>query len=75
MLAYPVETLDARNNPWRRLAELVTEYDPVEVVLGWPRNLAGQEGPAVEAMRDLLRAASSLAALRQQALDGHAEAD
>ena len=51
MLAYPVETLDARNNPWRRLAELVIEYDPVEVVLGWPRNLAGKEGPAVEAMR------------------------
>ena len=50
-LAYPVETLDARRDPWRRLAQLVAEYEPVEVVLGWPRNLAGAEGPAVEAMR------------------------
>ncbi|ALD00629.1 hypothetical protein AM609_07175 [Actinomyces sp. oral taxon 414] len=40
------------------------------------RHWAKARGPqAVEAMRDLLKAASSLAALRQQALDGHAEAD
>lgn len=50
-MAYPVDTLDARRDPWRRLADLVAEYEPVEVVLGWPRNLAGAEGPAVEAMR------------------------
>ena len=57
--------------------------DPAEVTMittgsgrSAARHWARARGPAaVEAMRDLLRAASSLAALRQQALDGHAEAD
>lgn len=54
VLAYPVETLDARRDPWPRLRGLVAEYEPVEVVFGWPRNLAGHEGPAVEALREVL---------------------
>lgn len=33
------------------LARLVTEHDCVEVVLGLPVNLAGQEGPAAEHAR------------------------
>ena len=57
--------------------------DPAEVTMittgsgrSAARHWARARGPAaVEAMRDLLRAASSLAVLRQQALDGHAEAD
>ncbi|MCT1459517.1 Holliday junction resolvase RuvX [Aestuariimicrobium sp. p3-SID1156] len=54
VLAYPVETLDARNNPLGRLSALVAEYEPVEVVFGWPRNLAGKEGPAVDNLRGVL---------------------
>lgn len=54
VLAYPVETLDARNNPLGRLSALVAEYEPIEVVFGWPRNLAGKEGPAVDNLRGVL---------------------
>ncbi len=54
LMAHPVETIPARDQPFRRVAVLVAEYEPVEVVLGWPRNLAGQEGPAVEFMRGVL---------------------
>lgn len=52
-LAYPVETIDARQLPLRRVAALVAEYEPVELVLGWPRNLQGSDGPAAQAMLEI----------------------
>ncbi|HWN34681.1 MAG TPA: Holliday junction resolvase RuvX, partial [Pseudonocardia sp.] len=61
-LATPLVTLrrDERDgSDLRQLAELVTEYEVVEVVVGLPRTLAGREGPAAEAARhyaDLLAA-------------------
>ncbi|MGD8213640.1 Holliday junction resolvase RuvX [Aestuariimicrobium sp. Y1814] len=51
VLAYPVETVNAKDQPLRRILALVAEYEPVEVVFGWPRNLAGREGPAVDGLR------------------------
>ncbi|MCP2195338.1 putative holliday junction resolvase [Williamsia deligens] len=52
MLATPVETVprvgDGRD--LRRLADLVTEYDAVEVIVGLPRNLRGEHGPAAQAV-------------------------
>lgn len=57
ILAYPVETVPA-GEPYARLAELVTEYAPIEVVIGYPVNLAGQDGPAA---RDVWEAAKGLA--------------
>lgn len=54
VMAYPVETINAKDEPLRRIRALVAEYEPVEVVFGWPRNLAGKEGPAVDALRLVL---------------------
>jgi putative pre-16S rRNA nuclease len=54
MLATPLVTLrrDERDrSDLRRLVELVAEYEVVEVVVGLPRTLAGQEGPAALAAR------------------------
>jgi putative Holliday junction resolvase len=51
LLAYPVETVPAGPSALGRVADLVTEYGPIEVLLGLPRNLAGSEGPAAQAMR------------------------
>jgi putative holliday junction resolvase len=51
LLAYPVETVPAGPSALERVAALVAEYEPVELLLGLPRNLAGQEGPAAQAMR------------------------
>ncbi|WP_181767964.1 Holliday junction resolvase RuvX [Streptomyces albidus (ex Kaewkla and Franco 2022)] len=53
LLATPVETVPGRDLPaaHRRLAELVTEYEPIEVVAGLPRSLKGGEGPAAAKVR------------------------
>jgi putative Holliday junction resolvase len=54
LLATPVATLtrdDARRSDLRRIADLVTEWDVVEVVVGLPRGLSGREGAAAAAAR------------------------
>jgi putative holliday junction resolvase len=53
LLAYPVETVPAGPDAISRVTALVAEYQPLELVLGLPRNLAGQEGPAAVAMREV----------------------
>ncbi|MEW2220159.1 Holliday junction resolvase RuvX [Streptomyces sp. NPDC006990] len=54
VLATPVETVPGRDVPAarRRLAALVAEYEPLEVVVGLPRSLHGGEGPAAAKVRD-----------------------
>ncbi|WP_329320285.1 Holliday junction resolvase RuvX [Streptomyces sp. NBC_01262] len=53
VLATPVETVPGRDIPaaQRRLAEIVAEYEPIEVVVGLPRSLSGSEGPAAVKVR------------------------
>ncbi|MBB1258290.1 Holliday junction resolvase RuvX [Streptomyces alkaliterrae] len=53
LLATPVETIPGRDVPAarRRLAALVEEYEPLEVVVGLPRSLSGGEGPAAAKVR------------------------
>jgi putative Holliday junction resolvase len=53
VLATPVETVPGRDIPaaHRRLAAIVEEYEPIEVVVGLPRSLSGGEGPAAEKVR------------------------
>jgi putative Holliday junction resolvase len=48
ILATPVETVrrDRTDRHLRRLVQLVTELEAVEVVVGLPRSLSGEEGPA-----------------------------
>ena len=53
ILAHPVETVPAGPGALARIAALVAEYVPIEVVLGLPRNLAGAEGPAAIAVREV----------------------
>lgn len=60
IMAFPVETVAAQPDPWQRLRELVEHYRPIEIVLGLPRNLAGAEGPAAIAIREV---SAQLAAL------------
>ncbi|MEV1290615.1 Holliday junction resolvase RuvX [Pseudonocardia sp. NPDC049635] len=62
ILATPVETVprgerDGSDEPAvRRIAELVAEHDVVGVVLGLPRNLRGEDGPAAQAAREFATA-------------------
>lgn len=50
LLAYPVETVPTGPQTIDRLGELVAEYEPVEILLGMPIDLAGRHGPAAVAM-------------------------
>lgn len=67
ILAYPVETVT--NTPkdpeqvLRRIDQLVAEYEPVELLLGLPVSLKGDEGLAAQQMREV---AGRLAARQPQ---------
>lgn len=53
ILATPVETVPGRDvlAALRRIAAIVAEYEPIEVVVGLPRSLNGTEGPAAAKVR------------------------
>jgi putative holliday junction resolvase len=45
-LATPVETVPAGEGALDRIAAIVAEHEPIEVVVGLPVSLSGGEGPA-----------------------------
>lgn len=62
ILATPLETVprdSASGSDARRIAELVAEHDAVGVVLGLPRNLRGEDGPAAQAAQEFAAALRS----------------
>jgi putative Holliday junction resolvase len=52
LLATPVTTLRRGEDDVARLVALAAEHEAVEVVVGLPRSLSGQEGPAAAKARD-----------------------
>lgn len=48
MLAHPLETVNAKAEPLKRIAALATEKGVTEIVIGVPRNMDGSYGPAAE---------------------------
>jgi putative Holliday junction resolvase len=52
LVATPVETVQRGPGDVERLAAIVTERHPVEVVVGLPRSLSGAEGPAALRVRE-----------------------
>lgn len=51
MLAVPVETVQRGKGDLRRIAGLVAEREAIEVVVGLPRQLSGEEGIAAAQVR------------------------
>lgn len=51
-LAVPECTLDARESWTSRLAELVAEYDAIEIIVGLPVSLDGRERAAAASVRE-----------------------
>jgi putative Holliday junction resolvase len=51
-LATPVETVRRGSGDLRRIGKIVAELEAVEVVVGLPRSLSGQEGPASAKVRE-----------------------
>lgn len=58
LLAYPVENVASGKTAEGRIAELVREHDAIELIVGLPRSLSGEEGPSANKVR---RHARSLA--------------
>jgi putative holliday junction resolvase len=52
VLAYPVTIIDGGQDEIADLTALVTEYEPIEVLVGLPRSLSGSEGPAALKARE-----------------------
>lgn len=55
IMAVPLETVRKSPQAVDRLAALADENRAVEVVVGWPRSLAGHEGPAAKKARTFAR--------------------
>ncbi len=51
ILASPVTTLTASQAPVEAVLRLVAEYEPIEVLVGLPRNMDGSSGPAAAKAR------------------------
>lgn len=51
-LATPVETVARGEGDIDRLARLVQEAEPIEIVVGLPRSMSGAEGPAALKVRE-----------------------
>ena len=52
ILAHPVETVQNDQRALVRLAALAAEYQPIEIVFGLPKTLAGTESHAALALRE-----------------------
>lgn len=50
LLAYPVETVPNDQHTIARLGQLIAEYEPIEVLLGMPIDLAGRHSIAAQQM-------------------------
>lgn len=50
LLCFPVETISTNKKAIGRIAELVEQYEPLEVILGLPIDLRGELGPAAQTM-------------------------
>lgn len=51
LFAVPLDNVPAGEGELTRVADLVAEYEPIEVVVGLPRSLNGTEGPAAVKVR------------------------
>jgi putative Holliday junction resolvase len=61
VLAYPLRTVQAGEREIADLVAVVAEYEPIEVLVGYPRNLSGGEGPAAAQARErAVRLAASI---------------
>ena len=52
VLAYPVSTVRAGPEEITDLVVAIGEYEPIEVLVGFPRSLSGGEGPAAGKARE-----------------------
>jgi putative Holliday junction resolvase len=56
MLAVPVETVPRDDASIARIAALAAEHEPVEIVVGLPLNMRGEDTPSTQDARDFAAA-------------------
>jgi putative Holliday junction resolvase len=62
VLAYPLRTVQAGEGEIAELVAVIADYEPIEVLVGYPRSLSGGEGPAAARARErAARLAGSIA--------------
>ena len=69
VLCYPVETIATAQTPLRRVQTLCDEYEPIEIVLGMPIDLRGQQGLAAQAMLDVANELASAVSVPVRLVD------
>lgn len=70
LMGLPVVTLARGQGDLEQLAELVREYEAIEVFVGLPRQLSGKEGAAATAVREYGEAlAASIAPIKVSYID------
>jgi putative Holliday junction resolvase len=69
ILAFPVETVQNSPKALDRIAEIVAEYEPLEVLLGMPKDLEGRVGVAGTAMLDVAKALDNRLAVPLRLVD------
>ena len=52
LLAVPVETVPRKGEPIARIAALADEYEAIEIIVGLPLNLHGQDTPSTTDARE-----------------------
>mgnify|MGYP002714284821 CR=1 FL=1 len=76
LLCYPVETVPCgvlgsqqHSQALRRVNQLCDEYEPLELVLGWPVDLRGAAGPAVDYLMQIAAQLQELTQLPIRCVD------
>ncbi|WP_314647505.1 Holliday junction resolvase RuvX [uncultured Microbacterium sp.] len=69
MLAVPVETVPRNDDSIERIAQLVAEYEPIEIAVGLPVNMQGTDTPSTQDARDFAAAVSTRTAVPVRLVD------
>lgn len=69
MLAVPVETVPRNDDSVERIAQLVSEYEPIEIAVGLPVNMQGTDTPSTQDARDFAAAVSARTAVPVRLVD------
>jgi putative Holliday junction resolvase len=69
LLAYPLDTVQAGADELARLGAIITEQDPLEVVVGLPRSMSGADGPAARKVRERAAALAGTVAVPVRLVD------
>ncbi|GAA4482348.1 Holliday junction resolvase RuvX [Microbacterium panaciterrae] len=69
MLAVPVETVARDDGSVARIAQLIGEYEPLEILVGLPINMRGEDTPSTVDARDFARALGAASSVPIRMID------